>query len=193
MNEFKFSEAVIKKTNGLILTLYFASVPIVYGLFLWLFNMDAWHTLMICGVTYLIYGMVMLIGISQTKKLRELTILINDEIILQKCVSNDIRLSWNDIISVKIVRTPSGDIHSIKLWPNKGKALRIFGMYGMKSILELITKKLPNDASVKARQQILNWYNPLVFVTLPWLMVIVIIILLLLMYRHLVPIFLRLF
>jgi hypothetical protein len=194
MNEFKFSEMEIKKADRLILTLYFASIPIVYGLFLWLFKRDAWETLEVCGVSSFISGITLLIVLPLTsKKQRKLSILINDEIILRKGDRNDINFSWNDITVVKIIRTPSGDVHSIKLWPKKGRALRIFGMYEMQYILELITKHLPNDVSVRVKRQVLNWYNPLVFITLPWLIIIVILILLLLMYEHLVPVFLRLF
>jgi len=194
MNEFKFSETEIKKADRLILTLYFANMPIVYGLFLLLFKTNPWRALKICGISFFTGGIIFLIAVPLiSKKQRKLSVLINDDIILRKGNRNDISFSWRDITAVKTIRTSSGSVHSIKLWPKKGKALRIFGMHGMQSILELITKQLPNDVSLQTSQQVLDWYNPLVFITLPWLIIIVIISLLLLMYRYLVPIFSRLF
>ena len=194
MNEFKFSETEIKKADRLILTLYFASMPIVYGLLLLLYKTEPWRTLKICGVSFFISGITLLIVLPLTsKKQRKLSVLINDEIILRKGDRNEINFSWKDITAVKTIRTSSEDVHSIKLYSTKGRALRIFGMHGMQRILELITKHLPNDVSLQTRKQVFDWYNPLVFITLPWLIIIVIISLLLLMYRYLVPIFSRLF
>jgi hypothetical protein len=162
MNEFKFSETEIKKADRLILTLYFANMPIVYGLFLLLFKTNPWRALKICGISFFIGGIIFLIVVPLiSKKQRKLSVLINDEIILRKGDRNEINFSWKDITAVKTVRTPSGDVHSIKLYSTKGRALRIFGMHGMQRILELIIKHLPNDVSLQTRQQVLDWYNPL--------------------------------
>jgi len=101
----------------------------------------------------------------QDKKQRGMRLCVcENRIILSELKKQERDLLLDEIVRIRVLENPKGNIQCITLWANnksKKKQLRIYGFNKMGEILELIKEKVPNTALVQTKRFLLDAQRPL--------------------------------
>lgn len=163
MSEFDFSEDHIKKTHRIILivviplTVVFA---VVFSLILSDFDVKE-ASIVACGAL-LLSGTCLVIGTRRANRsLRRMRVLSDEDKIVKQCGKSQQLISWDNIIKVKVIENPKGDVEKIRLYTKDKREMWLAGFEEMKGIASLIKKKISRNILIETKRSKFDWGSPI--------------------------------
>jgi len=154
MTEFDFSEDHIKKTLRitLIVEIPLAVVfTVVFSLILSDFDVKE-ASIVACGAL-LLSGPGLVIGTRRANRsLRRMRVLSDEDKIVKQCGKSQQLISWDNIIKVKVIENPKGDVEKIRLYTKNKREMWLAGFEEMRGIASLIKKKISGNILVETKQ-----------------------------------------
>lgn len=174
MNEFDFSEDIIRKTDKLILKFLLFSTPILFGLALVVLNESVSGALVESGGAFAISIAIFIIERPlNNRRLRKIKIFTDDIKLIRQSKGTQKNILWCNIDKIKVTENARGQIHSIKLRGKSKQVIRLYGLCGMDEIANLIKDRVSDSVSTQIKRHRLDWENPFIFVLVPWCYIIV--------------------
>jgi hypothetical protein len=97
---------------------------------------------------------------------RKMKILIDDDRIVKKCGQREQGVSWQDIVKVKLGKSPRGSVELIRLYYKKKEMMYLHGFNEMETIANLISQKISDKVLVKSKRGIIYTRDPLLAIVI---------------------------
>jgi len=190
MQQFDFSENILKKRQKLILTTILVAIPCVFLTILSTSNLRISILSIIFASTIVVISIIFAIGIPLiNKSMLAIKVFIENDKIIKRYNKGEQNLSWINIDSIKYVKNPIGDYIGIYICGKDKKRIHLNGFDQMAEMARLIQERIPDNVTVEIKQNIIDYEKP-VWCILSSIIILAIIALVRLRGQHLEEIFL---
>ena len=91
--------------------------------------------------------------------MRAMKVCVDNDSIAKKFDKGEQSLFWNDIVSVKLIKNPTGNYINIIIYGKDKKKIYLFGFDRMHEIVELIKEKVSDNVDITTRQNKIDYDN----------------------------------
>jgi len=98
------------------------------------------------------------------RRLSELSVHISSDKIERESNQQKEVFFWQDLLDVKILEYPNGEILSINLAFRSKKLITLFGFEDMEAAIKQITQYISDQSSIHRKRTKINWDNPTIMI-----------------------------